>query len=342
MLDEIDLAELQNALSDRKNMAGKINGRLETYGSLKTLQTHCDLHLREFIFADPNRLSADLQAEIASGSLKLVSIANVTNSDPVKVEATMPLDLTRAAINGPGIFALDRPIVATLNCPAILLPKLPHYLTGKIFHDGILSGNLVASGTLQAPSLSGELACLMANFPKPRDRSPASEAAFVFQGKSATISFASLDLTEAKLPFDGTIDFNNTSNVSIKLFPEARVYGLDLPATTQCDEGREYFCRTSDRWQSHLFSRNLKRWICTADLASAPWTMTLLQYGRAQENILRTRFSQTFSLCDSDGDTLHFAVPASQKMEWGERASNIFQGRNSPPATPGDLYHLNR
>ena len=88
MLDEVDLAELQNALSDRRNMAGKLSGRLETYGPFEKLQSECELHLRDFSFADPQRVSADLRAEISSDSLKLTSVATVANSDPVKLEAT--------------------------------------------------------------------------------------------------------------------------------------------------------------------------------------------------------------------------------------------------------------
>ena len=337
MLDELDLTELQNALTDRKSMAGKINGRLETYGSLQDLKGTCGLHLLDFSFADPNRLSADLQAEIASGSLKLVSVANVTNSDPVKFEATVPLDLTHATAYGRSIFAWDRPISVMLNCPALLLSKLPQCLTPKVFRDGILTGNLVASGTLQGPNVTGELDLLNGKFAKAPGAISGFDGRIMFQGKSAAISSASLELADAKLPFNGTIDFGNTSDISIKLFPDVRVFGLGITATNQCVSSANIFGGRRIDGDTSVFAQ-----VDEVDLrggfGATPWTMTLVQYGRAQADILRSRFSQTFSLCKVGGEILQLAVPASQKMEWGQRASNIFQGRNAMPAVPGDLH----
>jgi hypothetical protein len=336
LLDEIDLAELQGALSDQKSMAGKLGGRLETYGSLHELQAKSEVQLRDFSLADPNRVSADLRAEISSGSLKLVSVANTTSSDPVKLEATLPLDLTRVSVNGQSIFAWDRPISATISFPAVLLSKLPHYLTPQVFQDGILSGNLVAAGTLQAPSLSGDLAVLNGKFVKTPGPIGGFGGRIMFQGKSAAISFANLDLTEAKLPFDGSIDFSNTSNISIKLFPEARLYVFDLPATGQCVSGANIFGGRRIDGDATMFA-HLEEVDFHGGFGSTPWTITLVQYGRAQTNILKSRFSQTFSLCQAGGEILQLAIPTSPKVEWGERASNIFQGRNPASARSGPV-----
>ena len=330
MLDELDLAELQTALSDRRNMAGKVSGRLKTYGSLQDLQARCDVLLRDFSFADPHPISADLRAEISSGSLKLTSVATVTNSDPVKVSAMVPLDLTSASVTGRSIFAQDRPISATLNFPAVLLPKLPRYVTGEVLQDGILSGNLVASGTLQKPSVNGELALLNGRFIKTPGPISGFGGRVMFNGKSATISFASLDLTEAKLPFDGAIDFSNTSNISIKLSPQSRVY--DLSAAGQCVSGANIFAGRRSDLDTTEFAQ-LEEVSLHGGFGSTPWTITLVLYGRAQPNISKTRFSQTFRLCKSDGEVLQLTVPASQKTELGQRALNIFQGRNPPAPT---------
>ncbi len=256
MLGELDLAELQNALSDRKSMAGKAGGRLEMYGSLKELRANCDFHLRDFGFVDPNRISADLRAEIASGSLKVVSVANLTNSDPVKLEATMPLNSTNGAVGRLDIFAWDKPIAATLNFPVVLLPKLPHYLTPEIFRDGIVSGNLVASGTLQAPNVSGDLAVLNGKFVKTPGPIAGFGGRIIFQGKSAAISFANLDLAEAKLPFDGSDRFQR----HLEYFDRTLSRSAPLRARSSCDgpmcKWRKYFWWAADGWRHIRLSTN--------------------------------------------------------------------------------------
>ena len=150
----------------------------------------------------------------------------------------------------------------------------------------------------------------------------------MFQGKSATISFANIDLTDAKLPFDGAIDFNDTSNISVKLFPESRVYRLDLTAAGQCVSGANIFSARRNDWDTSVFAQ-LEEVDLHGGFGSTPWTITLVQYGREQANISKTRFSQTFSLCKSGGEILQLTVPASQKTELGQRALNIFQGQTA-------------
>ena len=340
-LDEIDLAELQAALSDRRSLSGKMSGRVETYGPLDKLQANGELHLRDFMLAEPRRISADLRAGISAGSLHFVANATAENSAPIKIEATMPLDFKHGDAIGQNIFAWDRPISATLDFPAVLLPKWPRYLTRGSFQDGILSGNLVLAGTLQHPTATGELALLNGRLIKTPGPISGLGGRISFLGKSAAISFANLDLEETKLPFDGTIDFNNTSNISMKLFPAARVYALSLTARAHCVSGVNIFSARRTDADSNIFPR-LEELDLRGGFRSTPWTITLVQYGRAQANILKTRFSQTFSLCSTAGEILQLAVPASQKIEWGERATNILQGRDLPFVMPGDLYQLNR
>jgi hypothetical protein len=134
------------------------------------------------------------------------------------------------------------------------------------------------------------------------------------------------------LPFDGTIDFSDASNVSIKLIPEARVYRLDLSAAGQCVSGVNFSSGRRNHWNTSPFAQ-IEEVDLRGGFASIPWTITLVQFGRKQSDMARSRFSQTFSLCKSGGEILQLAVPASQKIDWGERALDIFYGQTSPPAT---------
>ena len=336
MLDELDLSELQSALSDRRNMGGKVSGGLEMYGSLQELRARCEVSVRDFVLADSGRISGDLRTEISSGSFKLSSHLTAANSDPVKLEATLPLELTQPSVNGRSIFSWNRPISATLDLPTVLLPKLPHCVTSEKFQDGILSGNLVASGTLQTPSLKGELSLLNGKFVKTPGPISGFGGRVVFNGQSATISFASLDLTEAKLFFDGAIDFKDTSNISIKLFPESRVYALDLSAAAQCLSGVNISSARRIDSETSVFAQ-IEEVDVRGGFGATSSTITLVEYGRAQPNLARTRFSQTFRLCKSGGEVFQLTVPAPQKTDWGQRALNIFQGHTLPPSAFNQL-----
>ena len=101
-LDEIDLVELQSAVTNRGGMAGKFQGRLETFGTLGKLQAKCDLHLRDFASSDPRRVSADFVAGIESGLLRMSLSANAQNSSPAKIEADAATAIWQLRISSHG------------------------------------------------------------------------------------------------------------------------------------------------------------------------------------------------------------------------------------------------
>jgi hypothetical protein len=118
----------------------------------------------------------------------------------------------------------------------------------------------------------------------------------------------------------------------MKLIPEARVYRLDASAAAQCVSGVNLSSGRRNHWNTSALAQ-VEEVDLQGGFASTPWTITLVQFGRKQPDIAKSRFSQAFSLCKSGGEILQLAVPASQKMEWGERALDIFYGQTSPPAT---------
>ena len=232
-LDEIDLVELQSAVTNRGGMAGKLQGRLETFGTLGKLQAKCDLHLRDFAFTDPRRISADFVAGIESGLLRMSLSANAQNSSPAKIEGALPLQLAASHF-----FAWDKPITLKVDCPAILLSKLPPALTRVSFRDGILSANVDGSGTLRNPTLTGTVSCLNGRFAKLPGPISGVGGQVDFRGSLAAITIANLEFDDARLPLHGAIDFTDTSSVSIKLIPDTILYQLTAIPPAKCINGR--------------------------------------------------------------------------------------------------------
>jgi hypothetical protein len=317
-LDELDLAELQSAISDQTSLAGKINGRFESYGSLHGLQAKCDLHLRDFSRADPHRVSADLHAESAADIFKLALSANAASSSQAQFDLALPLELA-----GSVFFARDKPMTFKVNCPAIVLSKLPRYLTRVSFRDGIVSANLEGAGTSRNPTITGNIACVNGRLAKSPGPIAAANGQIDFHGSSADITFANLELTDARLLFHGAINFSDTSNVSIKLIPESPIYELAGVAPTKCIASVNIFgARQIDPETNAL--PEIRDVELHGGLDLHLWRIALRKDDSAQ-------LPESFSFCESDGDVLQLALPPSQRIEFGQHALGILRGRSRTP-----------
>ncbi len=333
MLDTIDLGELQRAVSVRGGMSGNLSGRLATYGILRALQGKFEAQLRDFTLNDPRPLSADLRGETSGNSISLHLLTTIPNSAPFTVEAKLPLPFAEPSRS---IFSRDQPISAKADFPAILLAKVPRYLTGKPFRDGIVSGNLTASGTLRNPKLNGEVALLNGRFAKAPGPIEGMNVHAAFHGTTATLAPAELQLPDAKLPFDAAIEFADTSNISLKLNPHLPVYEFSQIASSDCVSGINIFgTRRSENEQTGFAI--VQELDLRGGIGSDRWTMTLNEYGRAQPLGFKNLFSKNLPLCQSDGETLQLVVPSAQKIEFGRDASSILRGRQTPPAVPNQL-----
>jgi hypothetical protein len=288
------------------------------------LQSKLQAHLRDFTWSDPHPLSADVHAEIISDSLKLNLLVNATNSDPVKIEAALPLQLA-----SPTFLAWDKTILLQLSCPAVWLPKLPRYLTRKIFHDGILSGNIDASGTLRSPKVTGEFSLLNGRFVKSPGPLDGLSADLEFHDNVAEITFVNLDLADARAIFRGTIDFSDTSKVSIKLIPVLPLFDLTSISPANCVEGVNIFALKHLASEKNEFVE-VQQIDLAGGIASSGWNLTVVEHGPAQSLHAKSLFARTHSFCESGGGVLQFAVPPMQKNEFGQRALNIFQRNNNP------------
>ena len=233
-LDPIDLAELAGAVTTRPNMSGQAAGKIEVYGTPASLEGKSDLHLRDLVLENAMRVSADLEARLAVGTLRVKANAMAPGSDPLKLEGAIPLQLEKQesayAVKAEG------PISATLNFPAIFLAKFPRYLSRGIFNDGILSGQLAISDSLGHPRIAGDLQLIEGKFAVGTSLS----TRVTFGGQTATIEFAQLKQNGAQLSARGEIDFHDLNDIALRLSPNAPLLDSTFLEPGDCIRSLEF------------------------------------------------------------------------------------------------------
>jgi autotransporter translocation and assembly factor TamB len=266
-LDPIDLAELATAVTSRPNMSGQAAGKIQIYGRPATLEMKSDLHGRDLMWENEPRVSADLQGRLALGSLSAKASATFAGSDPLKLEATIPLQLGKRETEY--AFKSDGPIFATLNFPAIFLGKLPRFISRGIFHGGILSGQLAISDSLGHPRILGDLQLIDGRFGVGASLS----SLVTFGGQNATIAFAQLRQDRALLSARGEVDFHDLSAIALALFPSARLRDSTSLEPGDCITGIEFSAIAVPAFASRLVNRIDLR----GSFSGPAWTISLSQ-----------------------------------------------------------------
>jgi hypothetical protein len=233
-LEPIDLAELAAAVTTRSDTSGQIAGRIELYGTPASLEGRWAFQLRDFVWDNQPRLSADVEARFAAAKLSVKANATASGSDPVRLEGTTPFQLEKTESSYS--FKTSAPLSATLNFPAIFLARLPRYLSRGIFHDGILSGQLGLSGSLGHPRVLGDLQLIAAKFSVGASLS----TRVTFKGQSGTIDFAQLQQGGGQFSGTGEIDFRDLSDVALRLLPSAPLLDSSSLETGGCITGVEF------------------------------------------------------------------------------------------------------
>jgi hypothetical protein len=121
------------------------------------------------------------------------------------------------------------PLNITLNFPSIFLAKAPQLFHPQIFSDGIVSGNISLSETLQHPHIDGDIQLmngkLSADRGGPINLSEAS-GRIVFGGNRASIEFLNVATRDTDLSLRGEIDFPDTNNVTVRIDGAMPIFDL--------------------------------------------------------------------------------------------------------------------
>jgi hypothetical protein len=315
-LEQVDLAELAPALATRPKVSGQASGNLEFHGTPASFEGKSSIQLQDFVFENEPRISADLEVRTALGIVNARATALPRESDPVSLEASFPLKLEKRDSG----YALntDGPLSATLNFPAILLSKLPLYVSRRMFVDGVLSGRLTVSDSLTHPQLHGTAHLINGRLLG----SPTLSTGITFGGESATIDFAQIAEQNVRHAVRGEIDFGNLAGIIVKILPSAPLFALTLPDPDDCIDGID----VSPNGTHSLFDENragqrINEIDFRGGLFASDWTISLSdkRLNDPLEAFLEGGASRTFPICPNP-------QPTGRKLTLGLADRSFLEG----------------
>src|SRR5437763_7687512 len=150
-------------------------------------------------------IPVEVQATIDSGQWDAHGLMQLPKSSPIAFTANfaMPFAITWSA------FQIS-PLSVSLDFPAIFLPSAPRVFHSQIFDDGILSGNITLSETLQHPRIVGEVQLVNGKVSSSADafiNAKEASGRISFNGTRASLDFLNVATRDVDLSLRGGGDF---------------------------------------------------------------------------------------------------------------------------------------
>lgn len=171
-----------------------------------------------------NPIPADVQATIDSSNWDIRGVVHSPNSSPISFTANFPLRIGTDW----NAFRMS-PLNITLNFPSIFLAKAPQLFHPQIFSDGILSGNISLSETLQHPRVDGDIQLMNGKLSGDGGTSlnlTEASGRIVFGGDRGSIEFLNVATKDTELSLRGEIDFQDTNNVTVRIDGAMPIFDL--------------------------------------------------------------------------------------------------------------------
>ena len=171
-----------------------------------------------------NPIPADVQATIDSSKWDVRGVIHMPNSSPMSFTANFPLPIGTDW----NVFRIS-PLNITLNFPSVFLAKAPQLFHPQIFSDGILSGNISLSETLQHPHIDGDIQLMNGKLSGNAGGSvnlTEASGRIVFGGNRASIEFLNVATKNTDLSLRGEIDFQETNNVTVRIDGPTPIFDL--------------------------------------------------------------------------------------------------------------------
>ena len=167
-------------------------------------------------------IPVDVQTTINSSNWDARCVIGVPDSSPISVTANFPLRIGTDW----NAFRLS-PLSITFDFPSVFLAKAPQFFRPGIFRDGILSGNISLSETLQHPRIVGELQLVNGKLSGDNwtDFTEASSR-IAFGGNRASMEFFNVATKDVELSLQGEIDFGNINDLTIKISGATPIFDL--------------------------------------------------------------------------------------------------------------------
>jgi hypothetical protein len=165
----------------------------------------------------------EFQATIDSSQWDTRGVIHLPKSSPLSFTANFPLPIGMTW----SAFQMS-PINVWLDFPAVFLAAVPQLLHSNMLEDGILSGNISLSETLERPHIVGEVQLVngkLASSDYFFNAIGASTLA-IFDGNHASLEFLNLATREVDLALRGEIDFENTKRVVVRIAAATPLFDL--------------------------------------------------------------------------------------------------------------------
>jgi hypothetical protein len=125
------------------------------------------------------------------------------------------------------------PLSVVLDFPSIFLANAPQFFCPEILRDGILSGNLSLSETLQHPRITGDVQLVGGKLENAPVDLTEVNGRMTFNGNRASLDFLNAATKDVDLSFHGEIDFHDTNDLAIKLTGATPIFDL-TPGPIDC------------------------------------------------------------------------------------------------------------
>ena len=224
-IEELDLTRKNDSLSGQGNI--DLSPGHQYSG---TLNAHTD-DLRDYfqsLRGSPGQKSraipAEAQATISSSQWDTHGMIHLPKSSPVTFTAGFPLPIGTTW----SAFQMS-PVEISVDFPAIFLASAPQFSHAEILHDGILSGKISLSETLQHPSIAGDVQLINGKLSGGSDSfSNVMEASsrITFDANRASLEFLNVASKDAELAFSGEIDFEDINDVVVRITGATPVFDL--------------------------------------------------------------------------------------------------------------------
>ena len=224
-IDQLDLTRKNDSLSGQ----GSIDLSPEHKYS-GTLKAHAD-DVRDYFAAvreppgqKPVAIPVEVQATIDSNQWDTRGLIYLPKSNPISFTGNfgMPFGITSSA------FQMS-PVNISVDFPAIFLASAPWLFHSKIFEDGILSGNISVSETLQHPRIVGEVQLVNGKLSNGGDafvNAKEASGRLSFNGTRALLEFLNVATKDVDLSLRGEIDFEDIYDVTINLAGATPMFDL--------------------------------------------------------------------------------------------------------------------
>jgi hypothetical protein len=166
----------------------------------------------------------ELESTIDSSRWDMRGVIHIPKSSPVSFTANFPLPLGTTW----SAFQMS-PLNISLEFPAIFLASAPQFFHSDSFRDGILSGNISLSETLQHPRILGDVQLVHGKLSTSSDsllNITEASSRIIFDGTRASLEFLNLSTKDVDLALRGEIDFEEMNDVVFRITGATPIFDL--------------------------------------------------------------------------------------------------------------------